>query len=61
MRFIHIEIAPILLFYRDNLWELADGAFHRIQAFDDNQDFLPRAMGAWLALGDGFADDVFEV
>ena len=53
--FVDEEVEFVFLLERDDAGEVDDRSFHGVEAFDDDEDFLPGAVGTGLALRDDFA------
>jgi hypothetical protein len=59
--FVDEEEELVLLLELDDAGQVAHGAFHRVQTLNRDQDLLPWAVGAGLALRDGFAQRALEI
>ena len=58
---VNEEEELVLLLELDDAGQVAHGALHGVQTLDGDQNLLPWAVGAGLALGDGFAQRALEI
>lgn len=58
---INEEVELVLVLQCHDTGEIAHGALHRVQTFDGNQDLLPRAVSAGLALRNGLTKLALEI
>jgi len=59
--FINPEIAVVLFLDLDDLTELQDLSFHRVDALNNDQNLSPWEMSSGLSLTDRIVDDLVEV
>jgi hypothetical protein len=58
---VNEKIELVLVLQSKNTGKITHGTLHRVETFDDNQNLLPRTVGAGLTLGNSFANNTFQI
>jgi hypothetical protein len=58
---VNEKIELVFVLQSKNTGEITHGTLHRVETFDDDQNLLPRTVGAGLTLGNSFANNTFQI